>query len=69
MLINDLLPILKEKYGLTYDQLERIIDSQFDYTKICIENRTTKSIKWANLGKIKPSNYLLKNYEQFSKKA
>lgn len=68
MLINELFPILKEKYGLSYSELERIIDSQFDYTKICIEDRTTKTIKWANLGKVKPSTFLIKNHGKFSKK-
>ena len=68
MLIKDILPQLKEKYGLSYSELERIIDSQFKCTQIHIENKTIKSIKWYNLGKVKPSTFFIKNHEQFSKK-
>lgn len=68
MLINDILPTLKEKFGLPYSELERIIDSQFKVTHIAMEAKEIKSIKWANLGKIKPSSFLIANHEKFSKK-
>lgn len=68
MLIKELFPTLKEKYGLSYDELERILDSQFKCTQFHIESKTTKTIKWANLGKIKPSTYLINNHGELSKK-
>jgi hypothetical protein len=68
MLIKEIYPLLKEKYNITYDELERIIDSQFKCSQLHIESKTTKTIKWANLGKIKPSLYLIKNHGELSKK-
>jgi len=69
MQINDLYPILKEKYGLKYEDLDRIMRSQFEFMKICVENKTKKSIKLSGLGKVKPSSFLIANYEKFSKQS
>ena len=69
MRIEDLLDKLKNKYNLPKSELERIIDTQFKVIYDSMENRTIKSIKLANLGKIKPSTFLIKNHEKFSKKS
>jgi len=69
MQISDTFSTLKEKYNLSYIELERIIDSQFLFAKNCIEDRTIKTIKLTNLGKIKPSTFLIKNHGKFSKKS
>ncbi len=68
MLINETFPALKEKHGLTFMELERIIDTQFLFMKTCIEDRTVKTIKLTNLGKVKPSLFLIKNHGKFCKK-
>lgn len=58
-LINDLYTELKEKYGISRTEIERITDSQFKVTEDNIRAYTLKDIKWINLGKIKPSEYIL----------
>lgn len=67
MLIKEIYPILKEKYGLSYSELESILDSQFKLLQVEVEKKTTKTIKLYNLGKIKPSTFLINNHGKFSK--
>jgi hypothetical protein len=69
MRIDDILDKLKDKYNLPKVELERIIDSQYKLCFESMEKRTTKTIKLAYLGKIKPSNFLIKYHEQLSKKS
>ena len=63
-LIDDIYSELKEKYGLSKVEIERITDAQFKATAIHIERYTMKDIKWIHLGKIKPSDYIKHKIER-----
>lgn len=69
MPIDSILEELKAKYGISKVELERIVDTQFKVAYDAIEAKTIKSIKFANLGKIRPSTFLINNYEKFSKES
>ena len=67
-LIDNILTELKSKHNISKYELERIIDSQFKVLQLNIESRNTTSVKMMNLGKFKPSKYLIKiTNEQLSK--
>lgn len=57
-LINDIYTELKAKYGISRTEIERITDSQFKVAEDNIRAYTMKDIKWINLGKIRPSEYI-----------
>lgn len=69
MQINDILDVLKSKYNLPKAELERIIDTQFKVVYDSMNDRSIKSIKLINLGKIKPSTFLINNHGKFSKES
>lgn len=70
MLISDILEELQLKYpNKSKVELERIVDTQFKVIHDSMTNKTTKSIKLYNLGKVKPSTFFIKNHEKFSKKS
>lgn len=69
MQIEDILDELKIKYpDMSKVELERIIDTQFKFILDSMNSKQLKPIKLYGLGKIKPSTFLVKNYEKFSKK-
>lgn len=64
VLINNIFTELKDKYGLSRYEIERIVDSQFKFTVEHIANQNVKSVKWMHLGKIRPSEYLKHKIEK-----
>ena len=66
--IDEIYTMLKNKYGISKVEIERITDSQFKVLENNIKTRGNKVVNLIYLGKFKPSKYFLDNYEVLSKK-
>ena len=58
-LIDDILNDMKAEFGITKFELEKIIDSQFKMLRQTIESREVKEVHIKNVGKFKPTTYLI----------
>jgi len=67
-LINEIYDILKNKYGISKVEIERITDSQFKVLENNIKTRGNRVVNLIYLGKFKPSKYFLDNHDWLSKK-
>lgn len=65
--IEDIYTLLKQQYGLSKVEIERIINAQFKTLEENIKTRGNKVVNLIYLGKVKPSKYLLDNYDVLSK--
>lgn len=66
-LIEDIYTVLKDKYGMSKTEIERITNTQFKVLENNIKTRSKKVVNLIYLGKVKPSKSLLKNYDILSK--
>ena len=67
-LIEEIYNVLKDKYGISKVEIERITNTQFKVLENNIKTRGNKVVNLIYLGKVNPSKSLLKNYEVLSKK-
>ena len=58
-LIDEILNEMKAQFGVTKFELEKIIDSQFKMLRQTIESREVKEVHIKNVGKFKPTTYLI----------
>lgn len=68
-LIDEILPLVKEKFNIPNYDLERILMAQWRILERNIRERGKQNVNIMYLGKFKPSPYFLSNYERLKQYA